>query len=138
MKLTSVRASTWAGLAALLCGAAWLPFFYSQLFANRPSGMTPWQAAFAQASFDFSRDSPNVALMALWYAQPIAWLLVAAALLSTPRIGRRAALASVVAAGLLALTSTLMIGWESGFMFMAPVALGTIWLTRTGGVAHEV
>ncbi|WP_341909789.1 hypothetical protein [Polaromonas sp. YR568] len=125
MKL-NLSSSTLAGSFAILAGAVWLPFLYVYLFTSVPIHATAWGAAIDQIAFDFSLDGPSRTLMAVWYAMPIVWFVLAALLFSVSRLRYFTVLVLVGVTTTVALISSVMFGWGTAFLFGLPVWFGVV------------
>jgi hypothetical protein len=113
--------SVLAGTFAVLAGAICLPFLYVHLFTALPRDTGPMEAAYAQFKFDFSSESPNALLMAVWYGLPFAWFALGTSFLLPPHAGYAKARIQIAAAGVLALVSVAVFGWQTTFLFGLPL-----------------
>lgn len=129
MKL-NLSSSTLAGSFAILAGAVWLPFFYVYLFTSVPAHSTTWSAAIDQIAFDFSPESPSRALMAVWYAMPFIWFVLAALLFSVSRLRYFTVLVLVGCTITVALLSSSIFGWGTAFLFGLPAWFGVVHARR--------
>jgi hypothetical protein len=91
------------------------------LFTALPRNTSPLEAAYGQFKFDFSSVSPNALLMAVWYGLPFAWFALGASFLVPPLAGHARARIEIAAAGVLALISVAVFGWQTTFFFGLPL-----------------
>ena len=113
--------SVLAGSFAVLAGAVCLPFLYVHLFTALPRNTSPMEAAYAQFKFDFSAESPNAFLMAVWYGLPFAWFALGTSFLVSPDASYAKARIQIAAAAVLVMASVAAFGWQTTFLFGLPL-----------------